>query len=92
MSLCPIVFGRSHLLRFHIFTSENDLEEGDRVAIKFFAILATEDARPRAYGQTSVVQLVLRPIRPRTRSAPLRSAPTECDDLWRAASQAAVGQ
>ena len=33
-------------------------------------------------GSVCLVQLVMRPVRPRTRSATVSSAPTECDDLW----------
>ena len=37
---------------------------------------------PARLRSASVVQLLSRPVRPRTRSATLRSALTECDDIW----------
>ena len=71
-------------------TSPTHLGPGRRRTGKLGAIGDERRAPARLRTDESVVQLVLRPVRPRTRSAPLRSAPTECDDLWRNTNQSSV--
>ena len=46
------------------------------------ATMSTKCRCPALLRSVCVVQLVLLPVRPRTRSATLDYAPTECFDLW----------
>ena len=62
----------------------------DRVGFGFFVICGENVGSRASLRSVNVVKLILRPVRPRTRSAALRSAPTECDNLWRPTSQSVV--
>ena len=59
------------------------------MGFRFFVICGGNVGSRASLRSVSVIQLILRPVRPRARSATLRSAPTECDDLWRPIFQSA---
>ena len=79
------------LARDIIFLVKPDHQEWRRAAKQVGIYCRRKADGPARLGSGErVVQLVLRPVRPRIRSATLRSAPTECDDLWRPASLSTV--
>ena len=74
----------------HYFFGKARPNKNDGAALQVGLPCRRKAGGPARLRSVSVVQLVLRPVRPRTRSATVRSTPTECDDSWRPASLSTV--